>query len=268
MSNEKDCIIVIPVYKALGMNDKAVINQAMAMTPGIDKVFIMPQSFIPDNSFNDFTDLGVERFDDHFFAGILGYNRLMFSIDFYKRFSDYRFMLIHQTDAFLFKPDLQHWCDKNYDYIGAPWLRPHKLKLAKIYSFLLIVSPWVYSDHRRKKIRHYNNVGNGGLSLRKIETFIKILEFSGTQNILNSYLEKQVSGDSIYNEDVFWSLEGPRLYKNFRKPHWREALYFSLEMYPSFGYDLMDQQLPFGCHAPFVHGAEFWKDHLPFGKPE
>lgn len=268
MSNKKNCIVVIPVYKTLDIHDKIAINRAIDMTPDIDKVFIMPESFVTDKSFSDFENLPVERFNDRFFAGILGYNRLMLTLNFYKRFIDYKYMLIHQTDAFLFKSDLQYWCDKNYDYIGAPWLSPHKLKKAILYSFLLNVCPWVYSHHKRRMIKHYNNVGNGGLSLRKIETFIRILESGNTQNILNTYLEKQVSKDSIYNEDVFWGLEGPRLYRKFRKPHWREAIYFSLEMYPSFGYNLMDQQLPFGCHAPFVHETEFWKDHLPFIKPE
>ena len=32
-------------------------------------------------------------------------------------------MLIYQLDAFVFQDDLAYWCQQNYDYIGAPWLR-------------------------------------------------------------------------------------------------------------------------------------------------
>lgn len=269
MSNKKDCIVVIPVYKTLEVNDRIAISQAIDMTPGTDKVFIMPETFIIDGSFADFADVSVERFDNRFFASTSGYNRLMLDVDFYKRFSDYKYMLIHHTDAFLFKPDLRYWCNKNYDYIGAPWFRPYKIKIRreKLYSFLLAVCPWIYSPHKRRTVRYYNKVGNGGLSLRRIDTFIKILESVKAQRILRTYLEKQVS-DPLYNEDVFWSFEGQRLYKKFRKPSWQEAIYFSLEAYPSFAYNLMDKQLPFGCHAPLVHGTEFWKDHIPFIKLE
>lgn len=266
MPDKKECIVLFPVYKPLEANDKIAITQAIEMTQGIDKAFIIPENFVIDESFAGFTDIPVERFQDCFFAGISGYNRLMLDVDFYKRFSDYKYMLIHQTDAFLFKPDLQYWCGKNYDYIGAPWLRPHKIKKAKLYAFVLTVCPWIYSSRKKRRIKRHNNVGNGGLSLRKIDTFIKILESAKAQTIVDTYMEKQVS-DTLYNEDIFWSFEGPLLYKKFKKPDWREAIYFSLEAHPAFAYGLMDKQLPFGCHAALALNAEFWKNHIPFIQP-
>lgn len=267
MLDKKECIVLIPVYESLGVDDRITIKQAIDMTPGIDKAFIMPRSFIMDESFNDFENFRVERFHDDFFADIIGYNRLMLDADFYRCFSGYSYMLIHQLDVFLFKPDLQYWCSKNYDYIGAPWLRPHKIKKAKFYLSVANKCPWMFSARLRKRIEHYNNVGNGGLSLRKIESFVKILESAGTFDILNSYLKKQASRDSSYNEDVFWSLEGPRLHENFSKPGWREAIYFSVENYPSYAWGLMNKQLPFGCHKPRVHEPGFWKEFIPFINP-
>lgn len=233
------------------------------MTPGMDKAFIMPDNFDVDESFTGFIDIPDERFHNSFFASISGYNRLMLDIDFYKRFREYKYILIHQTDAFLFKPDLQYWCDKNYDYIGAPWLKPHKLKKQKLYTFVLAIFPWIYSSHKRRLVRHYNNVGNGGLSLRKIDTFIKVLESARAATILKIYFER-MSSDTLYNEDLFWSLDAARLYKNFSKPGWREAMCFAVEFQPSFTYELMDKQLPFGCHSPLIHEPEFWKNHIPF----
>lgn len=268
MDFQKECIIVIPVYKPLEVSDRITINQAIRMTQGIDKVFIMPDSFTADESFTDYANIPSERFDNCFFANILGYNRLMLNVDFYKRFSDYKYLLIHQTDVFLFKPDLLYWCEKNYDYIGAPWLKPHKIKKTKVYSFFIKKIPWLFSTRIKMSVEHCNNVGNGGLSLRKIETFVRILESSDSQNILNRYLEKQLSKGTSYNEDVFWSLEAPRLYAAFKKPDWREAIYFSIEHYPSYAYSLMDRQLPFGCHKPLCNEPEFWGNHIPFIKPE
>lgn len=268
MLQSKECIVIIPVYKQLSQNDKIAVNQAIKMTEGSDIVFIMPDNFIQDESFEAFRHIRIERFNDIFFANILGYNRLMLNIDFYKRFDSYKYMLIHQTDVYLFKPELLYWCKTNYDYIGAPWLYPNKLIKRKYHSFLINKCPWMLSHIRRRQIRHYNNVGNGGLSLRKIDTFIKILESNDTKSILDFYLEKQKFGIVAYNEDVFWSLEGPRLYNNFTKPDWQEAIYFSIEKKPAYAYNLMGKQLPFGCHAPLVFEFDFWKDHLPFSNPK
>ena len=79
---------------------------------------------------------------------------------------------------------------------------------------------------------------------------------------MKTYFEGMLS-DTLYNEDIFWSFEGPRLYKKFRKPDWREAMYFAVEFHPSFAYNEMDSQLPFGCHAPKDHEPEFWKNYIP-----
>lgn len=50
MDFQKECIIVIPVYKPLEVSDRITINQAIRMTQGIDKVFIMPDSFTADKA--------------------------------------------------------------------------------------------------------------------------------------------------------------------------------------------------------------------------
>ena len=259
----KDCILIIPVYKPLEVNDIKAIKQAVKMTPGVVKAFIMPDSLPVGGSFSEFSDFLIRRFGYHFFTSTTSYNRLMKDLGFYKSFRDYKYMLIHQTDAYLFKPELQHWCNKNYDYIGAPWIRPRKILKAKIYNKVIKVLPCIFPHRLKNRIRHYNNVGNGGLSLRKIDTFITILESARSQPVLNFYFEKQFSKRALYNEDVFWSIEGPRLCEKFTKPSWEEACYFSLERYPSFAFNnIMNAQLPFGCHAPLVHDHDFWRGYI------
>jgi len=64
----------------------------------------------------------VIRFNNKFFQGIAGYNKLMMSVNFYETFSSFRYILIHQLDAFVFRDELLHWCHQNYDYVGAPWI--------------------------------------------------------------------------------------------------------------------------------------------------
>ena len=268
MTDKNECIVLIPVYKRLEFNDRETLFRLLEMTSNIDKVFILPENFMMDDSFNGFEEVSVERFENAFFADIIGYNRLMLDVNFYRRFSSYKYMLIHQLDVFLFKSELLYWCRKNYDYIGAPWLRAHKIKMAKFFLPIINRCPWVCTKRLKNRLEHYNNVGNGGLSLRRIETFVKILESPNSSPTLNNYLKKQTSKNSSFNEDMFWSLEGPRLYQGFQKPYWQEAIHFSIENNPSFAYAWMNNQLPSGCHKPLSHQPEFWKDHISFVNPE
>ena len=48
---------------------------------------------------------------------------LMLSPFFYESFLDFKYVLIHQLDVFIFKDELNYWCNQNYDYIGAPWFK-------------------------------------------------------------------------------------------------------------------------------------------------
>ena len=65
-------------------------------------------------------------------------------------------MLIVQTDAWIFKDELQKWCNMEYDYIGAPWC--HLCKN-------------VHNCNYEEVADQKSIVGNGGLSLRYIKKF-------------------------------------------------------------------------------------------------
>ncbi len=256
----KDCIVIIPVYRPLVENEIVVVKQAVWMTQGFTKVFIAPSSFTPDSTFNDFKDISIERFDDRFFTGVQSYNQLMLDVDFYKRFREYKYILIHQTDAYLFKPELQYWCDKNYDYIGAPWYAERKLPKYNLYNFLFRYGRVFYKKETLLRRKHFNAVGNGGLSLRKVGSFISVLEKTSPR-LIAVFTE---GTSNFFNEDIFWSLEAPLINKRFKIPGWQEAIYFSLENYPEISYEMMNHTLPFGCHAFDSGTRKFWQQFIPF----
>lgn len=261
---DTQCIIVFPVYKSLNAIERSSFEQAVAMTQGYKHVFVAPRSFQFDSSYGDLSRLDIVRFDDTYFQGIEGYNYLMLSAEFYKAFSDYEYILIHQSDVYLFRPDLAYWCSKGYDYIGAPWLKPNKIKKGIFYNQFLykVIGNTFPKSKKRKLYECYNAVGNGGFSLRKVSTFLDILGMPEAQRIISIYKEK-LQRDSLYNEDIFWSVETPHLKKDFSKPHWREALSFAMETYPQFSLGITNGELPFGCHAPLVYEPEFWKKYIP-----
>jgi hypothetical protein len=255
---QKECIVIFPIYKSLKNIEISAFTQAIKMTPNYKHVFIAPQSMIFDSSFDKFKDIEVVRFNDSYFESIKGYNRLMLAKEFYNAFSDYDYMLIHQSDAYLFKPELDYWIKKDFGFIGAPWIKPGKILLVEFYKRIMNLAPFLFSVNARRRYIVRNNVGNGGLSLRKISSFIYVLDYI-SEKILNTYLE---SDERDYNEDVFWSLEGPKVCQSMKIPEWKDALLFSFETDPVWSYKKTGQRLPFGCHAFEKNKPAFWKQFI------
>ena len=65
-------------------------------------------------------------------------------------------------------------------------------------------------------------------------------------------------------EDIFWSLEAPKLEPNFVIPGYQEAIYFSLDRRPKLGFKLTNGEYPFGCHGFNKNNVlNFWKSKIP-----
>ena len=146
------CAIVVPIYRSIMTSDEEIsLASIRKRLSGYGICFVAPQSL--DLSLVVKDGETIERFSDEFFAGIEGYNRLLKSSVFYERFSDHEYILIAQLDCLIFSSDLNQWMAKGYDYLAAPWFKG----FAK--------------DHRPGLWR----VGNGGLSLRRVNSYLRIL---------------------------------------------------------------------------------------------
>lgn len=248
----KKCVVVFPLYRTPSSLELSFLENGLKRTAGNKQVIVAPEGLQIDISFGELRQLEVKRFAKHYFENISGYNQLLLSKAFYTTFALFDYILIHQADVYLFKNELNIWCEKNYDYVGAPWFRPDKLDKGSFYKALerfklLFKKNKVYGDR-------YNKVGNGGLSLRKVSSAIKVLS-TAPQNLLDKYRKSE---GEAFNEDIFWSLEAPEILKGYAIPDWREALHFSIEFYPEIAFQYLNEPLPFGCHAPLKHQPEFW----------
>jgi len=119
---QNDVCIVIPIYKAKinGFELESLKNTVSKL--GSYDIFLCCPNSLNTDTYDLYYNFQIKRFDDSFFVGLNGYNRLCISEDFYKTFQKYKFMLIVQLDVWVFKDDLVQWINKDYDYIGAPWL--------------------------------------------------------------------------------------------------------------------------------------------------
>jgi len=197
--------------------------------------------------------LKMEFFEPAYFKNIHGYNKLLLSSGFYTHFSEYDYMLVCQLDSYVFRDELDDWCSKGYDYIGAP-LFPH--------------SPC--KDENLIGVM----VGNGGFSLRRIDAFIRILnrklsfgelfKLKIKRNnyvifrkkflyLLMLFLHKRCNTirdllTYFVMEDRFFSCTLKDTPLKLKTPNPQLAMYFAFDLQPCFLYE-QTEQLPFGCHA-------------------
>ena len=210
----------------------------------------------------------VKRFDDRFFGTVAANRRLMLSRRFYEAFADYRFILLYHLDALVFSGDLDAWCALDYDYIGSPW-------------------PISSTDPERG----FSRVGNGGFSLRKIESFLRVMDSKrlavdpevdwrrryGSRNVLDRlihlprrYLKRLRVFNNVrrelkavsYNEDFFWSDRAIHFDPAFRVAPVKVGLRFSFETAPRLCFERNGRRLPFGCHAWTREDRAFWEPFL------
>src|SRR5690606_31898493 len=118
----------------------------------------------------------------------------------YRRFVAYEYMLICQTDVFVFRDELLQWCEKDYDYIGAPWIASKQHLLTKV---LFQITNFFKSRKKKKSTAHFFKVGNGGFSLRKVQTMLKIVT-DQKENI--GYVSAHPNRHGHHIEDVYFSL--------------------------------------------------------------
>ena len=143
----KEVAIVIPVYKEyMDRYEEISFHRALEVFSAYP-VFLVGPKGISGRNYHKLKKLDIFYFDDKYFKGISGYNRLMLSLDFYETFLDYNYILIYQLDAFVFDNNIMDWCLLGYDYIGAPWLNTNancslsvikNIPFSKIHSMLLL----------------------------------------------------------------------------------------------------------------------------------
>lgn len=251
--------VLIPIYKSyFGELEEKSFLQCVKVLSNYEIVLVQPEGL--DNSYitEKFKNISVESFSAHYFKSIEGYNELLLSPSFYERFLDSEYILIYQLDAFVFKDELTEWCQKGYDYIGAPWIASSKKTiLSKISNS---IARGFRSKEKNEREQTFFKVGNGGFSLRRTSSHYHIAK-QNQPFILDFLSDKEKKIYAI--EDVFWSLKAKEFNLFFKIPDYKEALHFAIDRKPKLAFELNNNQLPFGCHGitkPKV--IDFWKPIL------
>lgn len=265
MTNLKDkkVAIIVPMYRQqLSKNEKISMHQLLHFLGHYDKFIIAPK-WIGIN-YPDFKSI---KFNGNYFKSARTYSKLLLKEKFYKKFNNYEYILIYQLDALVFSDQLLDWCEKGYDYIGAPWIKEHLE---------------TYGEYE-----YHDACGNGGFSLRKVSSAIKIIE-KAKKSLLITFYKMAIAGLSIIKtrslketlrrgnkiwtesaphrtcllEDRYWVFKAPKFNKNFKTPPIEVGLKFSFEVEPEKCFKKNNYNLPFGCHAWVRYGNKFWRQFL------
>jgi len=271
-------VVVIPLHKVTYTNYEQIsLLQSVRTLSDFDICMLVPSSLLSNDDFlHEMKRLGVlngkayfQAFEDHYFESLRGYNRLMLEAEFYRRFLSFEYILIVQPDVFVFSGDLLGFLNDGFDYMGAPWFAGRSRATA--------TSPML------------GFAGNGGLSLRKVASFLHVLE-NGSRRVEKIQdvfpllgetmwwrkpfrLYKELERFFLYNrvdhfwmhphfEDFFWAYYVPKMYPEFNVALPEYAMRFSFEYNPSRLYEMNGNKLPFGCHAWWKTDLSFWKKHI------
>lgn len=263
--------VVVPAYNRTEFtSDEEISFRHLEHFLGrYDKYLVVPQSLDIERP-----GYRIQRFADSYFGSANANTRLMLSPLFYGAFQGYEYILIYQLDALVFSDQLIEWCATGLDYIGAPWMHSKD-------------SPWVSTPR----------VGNGGFSLRKVPSFLKVLSSDRYWIDPEVYWQSVVSSKSIpmqwlhlpwkwfkhikryngvrqevsqwhlrpdgtRNEDHFWSTEAVRYDPDFKVASFEVGLRFGFEVVPQTCFELNQRRLPFGCHAWPRYDRSFWEPYL------
>jgi hypothetical protein len=258
---------VTPVYrKALTPDEQISLHHLRHFLANYENVFVAPGDL-----FLNVPGFHIQRFPKRYFASVAAYNRLLLSRRFYEAFSDYDYILIYQLDCLVFSSDLDFWCDLGWDYIGAPWFTGFANRHSPQSPF------WA--------------VGNGGFSLRKVSSFLKVFDskeiWIGSEKYLgegyasklwhsrvahrSKYILKKIgfTNDVCWhlkrresNEDIFWGMDASHFKPDFRVAPLDVALSFAFEKDPRYCFERNGRRLPFGCHAWAKCDKAFWQPYL------
>lgn len=265
-SSKKRVAIATFLYqKELTRKQEISVTHLLHFLGGYDKYLVLPPYLQTLQS----GGFGTKTFPSRYFKSRFTNSILLLRREFYEAFSDYEYLLIYELDALVFSDQLLDWCDKGYDFIGAPWIKS-------------------------QMIRRYNYpdaVGNGGFSLRRVESYIRAID-AAKKPISQVYKEmalaslkkvKNVEGlgkclkkigkrckkiwaqsashRTLLQEDRYWAFEAPKRYP-LKMPSVDEALAFSFEVGPRYCFERNHNTLPFGCHAWQKYDEQFWHPYL------
>lgn len=263
---EKLAIIIIIGYKpTLSNNEKASLRQCYKILSRYPIKVVSPKGMDVSEYAKVIPDIEFEYVNQKWTSSYLMNSQFKTNRWLYNRYRDYNFLLFYELDCWVFKDELEYWCKKGWDYIGAPWF-----------------------DTITNQI---TGSGNGGFSLRKNSSSLKVADrVKFLKNIrslwFKSYLQALFPFERIIRilkkhfhiqrpeevslmllekeilEDYYWCKKIGLVFNDFRVAPPEVSRKFSFEVNPRSLFAMNGNELPFGCHAWERYETDFWTNFI------
>lgn len=227
-----------------------------------DRYMIVPKEGGP--SLPGFREM---EFDRKYFGSVQAHSWLLMSPAFYDAFLDYEYILVYHLDALVFSDELIEWCDRGFDFVGAPLLFDND------------------------PAKGFEMVGNGGFSLRKVRSFARATrserasvdaEDHWRRHYADLPLRERLAGLPVrylkklrtFNsyrwetahyadcEDCFWARRGTHYDPDLNIAPVPVALRFAFDREPRYCFEQAGRRLPFGCHGWAQFDRQFWQPYI------
>ena len=259
-------VIIIPVYKkyhSLNLSEFKLFEQIKTVFKNREITILLPE--ILEKDWKQNSGFKTICFKNFYFKDKFSYSKLLCRKKFYESFSDFEYIQIIQLDCWIFNDQLNYFTSLGLDYIGAPWM---------------------VGGLECKPQEKLWKVGNGGFSLRRVKTFISLLDkientFIGKRPVfefkavgIKSFLKNAGFKNNLRyylkdppGEDIFWSLYIPLIFQKdeFKIADPITAAHYSFESLPDFLFkNITTCKLPMGCHNWMNNNPRFWKKHINY----
>ena len=267
--SKKVAILIISHKDTLSPFEIISIRQCYTVLSRHDIFIVCPKGLNTQSYHEEFgRDIKFHFLDPKWLKSYESFERLKITPLLYSSFSEYEYILFYEPDAFVFRDNLEEWCQRGYDYIGAPWLEGM--------GNASIDAPYV-------------GVGNGGLSLRKTSSHLRVLNTFGrvreAETYWRFYKRMNWKGKAFHflqytfgflfmnnfhyllnnykgGEDDFWGNYANKKFPWFKVAPVSEGLKFSMEVQPRRMFRDNHEELPFGCHAWWRYDLDFWRPYI------
>lgn len=191
----------------------------------------------------------VIELESHHFVSRGSYNNMLFQADFFQLFTEFDYILLFQLDALALRDTLNYWVSLDYDFIGAPLRR----------------------NYGRTNSTSVGPGLNGGLSLRRVDSALRVLESGRGRRIrirdavtmerhFRLWLTRTFRDGLCFNfssfrrspkvnEDLYWSYFVPRVHPWFRVPSADVARNFAFDAANNWSTSLECSDSTVGIHA-------------------
>lgn len=269
-------VVVIPVYgnpDLLKVEEIRAIQQITNVLADYEITVVAPAGY---DSGSFMQVCSIQRkiswvfFDPYYFQSVYTYSYLLLNRKFYRQFKKFTYILIAQPDSWVFRNELDLWCKKGYDYIGAPWFEG-----------------WNHGTGNFK----ITGVGNGGFSLRNCRKALQILwriavlrkagrlwKRTGIEkiksfdwllkkcknifHISDTQMAAELLQPHTHFEDYYWAYMVARSFDDYQVAPVKDAMQFSFEVNAAYLFEQTGNKLPFGCHGWEKYDSSFWHQYI------